>query len=128
MSGQQIGTVVGGIIGAYFGEPQLGMAIGGLIGGAIDPEKIYGPHIGQAGVHLLQLGPRFGEVGGGLLDRGDAVPIDRGVEAGPTEHGDAHAVHPSLDAVPPVARVVGQAERIAPVVPGHRQIEQAALI
>lgn len=47
MSGQQIGTVVGGIIGAYFGMPQLGMAIGGLIGGAIDPTKINGPHIGD---------------------------------------------------------------------------------
>lgn len=47
MSGQEIGTVVGGIIGAYFGYPQLGMAIGGLIGGAIDPTKISGPHIGQ---------------------------------------------------------------------------------
>lgn len=47
MSGQQIGTVVGGIVGAYFGMPQLGMAIGGLIGGAIDPTKINGPHIGD---------------------------------------------------------------------------------
>jgi hypothetical protein len=47
MSGQQIGTVIGGIIGAYFGAPQLGMAIGGLIGGAIDPTKIKGPHIGD---------------------------------------------------------------------------------
>ncbi len=47
MSGQEIGTVVGGIVGAYFGYPQLGMAIGGLIGGAVDPQKINGPHIGQ---------------------------------------------------------------------------------
>lgn len=47
MSGQQIGTVVGGIIGAYFGNAQLGMAIGGLVGGYVDPTKIKGPHIGQ---------------------------------------------------------------------------------
>lgn len=50
MSGGQIGTVVGGAIGAYFGGAvgaQIGMAVGGYIGGAIDPTKIYGPHIGD---------------------------------------------------------------------------------
>ena len=50
MSGQQIGTVIGGAIGAYFGGPagaQLGMAIGGMIGGALDPTRINGPHIGD---------------------------------------------------------------------------------
>lgn len=47
MSGQQIGTVVGGVIGAFFGQPQLGMAIGGLIGGIVDPTKINGPRIGD---------------------------------------------------------------------------------
>jgi hypothetical protein len=50
MSGGQIGTVVGGAIGAYFGGTvgmQIGMAVGGYIGGAIDPTKIYGPHIGD---------------------------------------------------------------------------------
>lgn len=50
MSGQQIGTVVGGIIGAFFGAPQLGMAIGGLIGGLVDPQKIQGPRIGDGQV------------------------------------------------------------------------------
>jgi len=50
MSGGQIGTVVGGAIGAYFGGTvgmQIGMAVGGYIGGAIDPTKIYGPKIGD---------------------------------------------------------------------------------
>ena len=47
MSGTQIGTVVGGIVGAFFGQPQLGMAIGGLIGGAIAPDHINGPKIGD---------------------------------------------------------------------------------
>jgi len=50
MSGQQIGTVIGGAIGAYFGGPagaQLGMAIGGMIGGAVDPTHINGPKIGD---------------------------------------------------------------------------------
>lgn len=56
MSGQQIGTVVGGIVGAFFGMPQLGMAIGGLIGGAIDPEVIKGPHIGDGAQQSAQEG------------------------------------------------------------------------
>lgn len=47
MSGQQIGTVVGFVVGAYFGYPQLGAAIGGYIGGVIDPTQINGPHIGD---------------------------------------------------------------------------------
>lgn len=53
MSGQQIGTVVGGVVGAFLApytggaSIEWGMAIGGLIGGAVDPTKIYGPHIGQ---------------------------------------------------------------------------------
>jgi hypothetical protein len=47
MSGQQIGTFVGGVVGAFFGAPQLGMAIGGLIGGLVDPTKIQGPRIGD---------------------------------------------------------------------------------
>lgn len=56
MSGQQIGTVVGGVVGAVIGFYaggnvalgwQLGAAAGGVIGGAVDPTKIYGPHIGQ---------------------------------------------------------------------------------
>lgn len=50
MSGGQIGSVIGAAVGYYFGGPvgaQIGMAVGGYIGGAIDPTKIYGPHIGD---------------------------------------------------------------------------------
>lgn len=56
MSGQQIGTVVGGVIGLYFGNPQLGMMIGGMIGGAIDPEVIRAPGIGDAQKQTTQAG------------------------------------------------------------------------
>ena len=34
--GTGIGTALGGIIGAYFGNPQAGMAIGGSGGGLVD--------------------------------------------------------------------------------------------
>ena len=47
MSGQQIGTVVGGVIGAYFGMPQLGMAIGAAVGSSSDPKDCLLPSISQ---------------------------------------------------------------------------------
>lgn len=47
MSGSEIGSVVGLVVGSFFGMPQLGMAIGGLIGGLVDPTKIHGPRIGD---------------------------------------------------------------------------------
>lgn len=47
MSTQQILGAVGTVVGAYFGYPQLGYAIGSAIGGAIDPEVIKGPSIGD---------------------------------------------------------------------------------
>lgn len=48
MSGSTIGGVVGGVIGAFFGNPQLGFMLGSAIGGAIDPEVIKAPSIGDA--------------------------------------------------------------------------------
>lgn len=48
-NGQQWGTVVGGVIGFFAGgNVALGMSIGGMIGGAIDPERIHLPSIGDA--------------------------------------------------------------------------------
>lgn len=47
MSGSTIGGVVGAVIGFYFGNPQLGWMIGSAIGGAVDPETIQGPKIGD---------------------------------------------------------------------------------
>jgi hypothetical protein len=48
MSGSTIGGVVGGVIGFFFGAPQLGYFLGSAIGGAIDPEEIRTPSIGDA--------------------------------------------------------------------------------
>lgn len=47
MSGRQIGSAVGFVVGLYVGNPQLGMAIGGMIGGAVDPDQIQGNKIGS---------------------------------------------------------------------------------
>lgn len=40
-------TVVGTVVGAYFGSPQLGYAIGSLVGSAVDPQVIPGPKVGE---------------------------------------------------------------------------------
>ena len=47
MSTRQVLGTIGFIVGAYFGAPQLGYMIGSAIGGAIDPEIIKGPSVGD---------------------------------------------------------------------------------
>lgn len=44
---RQVLPIVGLIVGAYFGNPQLGYAIGTVIGNAVDPLTIQGPKIGD---------------------------------------------------------------------------------
>lgn len=50
MSGQQWGSVIGGVIGSFIPVvgTALGSAIGGIIGGWVDPTKIYGPRLSDA--------------------------------------------------------------------------------
>lgn len=45
---RQVLPIVGALVGAAFGAPQLGYAIGSIIGNAIDPQIIKGPKIGEA--------------------------------------------------------------------------------
>lgn len=47
---RQVLPIVGAIVGAYFGAPQLGYAIGSIIGNAVDPQIIKGPKLGEAGL------------------------------------------------------------------------------
>lgn len=56
MSGSTIGGIVGGTIGFFFGVPQLGYVLGSAIGGAIDPDEIRGPSIGDAQRQTTQAG------------------------------------------------------------------------
>lgn len=56
MSGSSIGAVAGFVVGAAFGQPQLGMMIGSAIGGAVDPQVIEGPKIGDAQKQTAQAG------------------------------------------------------------------------
>lgn len=56
---RQVLTVVGTVVGAYFGYPQLGFVIGSAIGGAVDPEVIKGPSLGDiANQTSTEGGPR----------------------------------------------------------------------
>lgn len=78
MSGQQIGTVIGGAIGAYFGGPagaQVGMAIGGYIGGAVDPTHIYGPRIGDGQQQSATDGAPIAWVQGTSMTAGTIVQV-----------------------------------------------------
>lgn len=42
---RQVLPIVGAIVGAYFGNPQLGYAIGSIIGNAVDPQVLQGPRL-----------------------------------------------------------------------------------
>lgn len=47
---RQVLPIVGLVVGAYFGNPQLGYIIGAVVGNAVDPQVMQGPKIGDAGV------------------------------------------------------------------------------
>lgn len=57
MSSREVLSVVGGVVGAFFGYPQLGFVIGGLIGGAVTPgEKTEGPRVQDVKVSVSEYG------------------------------------------------------------------------
>lgn len=56
MSVNQAFQVVGTVVGAYFGAPQLGYMIGSIIGNAVDPMVIRGPTIGDVATQTSQEG------------------------------------------------------------------------
>lgn len=75
-------TVVGGVVGAYFGYPQLGLVIGGLVGGIVDPQKIQGPQIGEVAFQTSAEGvPRpiiYGSypVYGNIIQQGPVIKVE----------------------------------------------------
>lgn len=76
---RQVLPIVGAVIGAYFGNPQLGYAIGALIGNAVDPQVISGPKLGEAGIQTSAEGVFrpivFGTaaIKGNVISRGNRV-------------------------------------------------------
>jgi hypothetical protein len=84
--------IVGGIVGGFFGMPQLGFAVGSLLGQAVDPEIIQGPRIGETGAQTSAEGaPRaivYGTasvtgniIQSGRLVKGDVISGGKGGEA-----------------------------------------------
>jgi len=57
LSTQQILGVVGGVVGAFFGYPQLGFVVGSLVGGLLTPgEKSEGPRVDDLKVQVSTYG------------------------------------------------------------------------
>lgn len=99
MSGQQIGTVIGAVVGSFFGMPTLGAAIGGFLGGLIDPQKITGPHTTDTGRQTATDGQPIAWVQGtawvtGTIVQASArrdVKVKDSGKGGPTvSHFEAH--------------------------------------
>lgn len=82
MSTRSALTIVGGIVGAYFGYPQLGLTIGALVGSAVDPQQIQGPKIGEIANQTSAEGvPRtivYGTVScyGNVIQTGQVVKVE----------------------------------------------------
>lgn len=53
---RQVLPIVGAVVGAFFGSPQIGYAIGAVIGAAVDPVVNQGPKIGETGAQTSQEG------------------------------------------------------------------------
>ena len=47
---RQVLPILGGVVGAFFGMPQLGFAIGSVVGAIIDPGTSQGPKLGELAV------------------------------------------------------------------------------
>ncbi|MGJ7512337.1 phage tail baseplate protein [Variovorax sp. GT1P44] len=77
MSTRSLVTVAGGLIGAYFGYPQLGLVLGGLIGSAVDPATVQGPAINEVAVQTQAEGvPR-------IIPYGTVMCIGNVIQNGP---------------------------------------------
>ena len=83
MSTQQILGVVGGVVGAFFGYPQLGFVVGSLVGGLLTPgEKTEGPRVDDLKVQVSTYGAGlpivYGteRVGGNVVWSTDKIEVE----------------------------------------------------
>lgn len=91
--------IAGAVVGAFFGQPQIGFAIGSLIAGAI-PGEAQGPRIGETGAQTSQEGATRAIIYGTAMCSGNVIAsgplIKRDVEEnqggkGGTEVSTEHA-------------------------------------
>jgi hypothetical protein len=88
LSTRTVLTVVGGIVGAYFGYPQLGLVVGSLVGGAVDPQQIQGPKIGEVAAQTSAEGaPRtiiYGTIAcyGNVIQTGQLIKVEESESQG----------------------------------------------
>src|SRR5574337_961802 len=112
MSGQQIGTVVGGVVGAFFGQPQLGMAIGGLIGGAIAPDHINGPKIGDGQQQSATDGAPIAWVQGTAMVAGTIVQVSPRRQIRHKDNGKGGPVQVTYTAVQDFAIIICESSEL----------------
>lgn len=103
MSTQQILGVVGGVVGAFFGYPQLGFVVGSLVGGLLTPgEKTEGPRVDDLKVQVSTYGVgiplMYGteRVGGNVVWSTDKIEVEEttgGKGGGPENTTYRYYVH-----------------------------------
>lgn len=76
-------TLGGALVGAYFGQPQLGFIIGSLLGNAVDPVKVYGPRLTDSKVQTARDGVPINWGLGRFRCAGTVIACQ---PDGPTEH------------------------------------------
>lgn len=85
---RQVLPIVGMVVGAYFGAPQLGYAIGSIIGNAVDPQVIKGPKLGEASIQTAAEGVYrpvvhgVAAVMGNIIHRGNRQIVTKEEQAG----------------------------------------------
>lgn len=86
MSTQQALGVVGGVVGMFFGYPQLGFVVGSLVGGLLTPkEKIEGPRVEDLKVQVSTYGAGIPVVYGNARVGGNVIWSTDKIETETTE-------------------------------------------
>jgi hypothetical protein len=92
LSTQQILGVVGGVVGAFFGYPQLGFVVGSLVGGLLTPgEKTEGPRVDDLKVQVSTYGTGIPTVYGTERVGGNVVWSTDKLEVADTQGGKGGA-------------------------------------
>lgn len=87
---RQVLPIVGAVVGAFFGSPQIGYAIGAVVGNLVDPVINQGPKIGETGAQTSQEGAPRAIIYGTASCTGNIIaagPIIKSTETEETDGG-----------------------------------------